>query len=141
MTVDEYFKMSYSMLSCLITKRIICQFYYSKIDHRLRYIGVKDFSTELHCKKSLKSYPVFGKRHSKLFINCHISWDTLQVPLQQCNRMSKFLNTKHQMTCTQRYKREILIYDHGIWRTMYYTTGCPTKQDNSKTILKVVSDL
>ena len=40
------------MFSCLIPKRIICQFYYSKIDPRLRYIGVKDFSTELNCKKS-----------------------------------------------------------------------------------------
>ena len=27
--------------------------YYRKIDQRLRYIGVKDFSNELNCKKSL----------------------------------------------------------------------------------------
>ena len=59
MTVGEYFKMSFSIifLSCLIPKRIIIniiwQSYYSKIDHRLGYIGVKDFSNELNCKKSL----------------------------------------------------------------------------------------
>ena len=32
---------------------IILQSYDSIIDHRLRYIGVKDFSNELNCKKSL----------------------------------------------------------------------------------------
>jgi len=32
---------------------MIWQFYYSKIDHRLRYIRVKDFSTELNCKMSV----------------------------------------------------------------------------------------
>ena len=37
MTVGEYFKMSS----------------FSKIDHRLRYIGVKDFFKELNRKKSL----------------------------------------------------------------------------------------
>ena len=41
----------------MIPKRIIIndiwQSYYSKIDHRLRYIGVKDFSNELNCKKPL----------------------------------------------------------------------------------------
>ena len=47
----------HNLLSCLISKsiiiKIIWQFYYSKIDRRLRYIGEKDFSTELNCKKSL----------------------------------------------------------------------------------------
>ena len=41
----------------MIPKRIIIniiwQSYYSKIDHRLRYIGVNIFSNELNCKKSL----------------------------------------------------------------------------------------
>ena len=41
----------------MIPKRIIIniiwQSYYSKIDNRLRYIGVKDFYNELNCKKSL----------------------------------------------------------------------------------------
>ena len=41
----------------MIRKRIIIniiwQSYYSKIDHRLRYLEVKDFSNELNCKKSL----------------------------------------------------------------------------------------
>ena len=55
MTVGEYFKMSSSIIfSCLIPKRIIIniiwQSYYSKIDHRLRYLGVKDFSNELNAK-------------------------------------------------------------------------------------------
>ena len=31
------------------------QFYYSKVNHRLRYIGVKDYSIKLNCKKSLNS--------------------------------------------------------------------------------------
>ena len=48
MRVGEYFK---------LPKRIIINFkwqsYYSKIDHRLGYIGVKDFSNELNCKKSI----------------------------------------------------------------------------------------
>ena len=47
----------------MIPKRIIIniiwQSYYSKIDHRLRYIGVKDFSNELNCKKSLNLIQYF----------------------------------------------------------------------------------
>ena len=43
----------HNSLSCLIVINIIWQFYYSRIDHRLGYIGVKDFSNELNCKKSL----------------------------------------------------------------------------------------
>ena len=36
-----------------IKEIILWQFYDSKIYPRLRYIGVKDFSTELSCKKSV----------------------------------------------------------------------------------------
>ena len=41
------------MIPKRIMINIICQSYYSKIDHRLRYIGVKDFTNELNYKKSL----------------------------------------------------------------------------------------
>ena len=47
----------HNLLSCLIPKKIIIniiwQSSFSKIDPRLRYIGVKDFSNELNCKQSL----------------------------------------------------------------------------------------
>ena len=46
---------------------IIRQFYFSKIDPRLRYIVAKDFSTE----NDFKTNPVFGRRHSKLMLGVH----------------------------------------------------------------------
>ena len=38
---------------------------------------VKDFFNEMNCKKSLLFNTVYGRRHSKLFTNCHVLWDTL----------------------------------------------------------------
>ena len=53
MTVGEYFKMSSSMIFKLFdtkenSNKHKWQSYYSKIDHRLRYIGVKDFFNVLN---------------------------------------------------------------------------------------------
>ena len=47
------------MIPNRIVINIIWQSYYSKIDHRLRCIGVKDFSNELNCKKSLNLHQYF----------------------------------------------------------------------------------
>ena len=41
----------------------------SKIDFKAKYITKK-------CKKSLISIITEGRRHFKLFTNCHVSWDT-----------------------------------------------------------------
>ena len=34
---------------------------------------------EINCKQPLISNAVYGRWHSKLFTNCHVSWDTLYV--------------------------------------------------------------
>ena len=47
------------------------------IDFKVKYIWVKDVLKELTCKKSLNHNTVFGRRHSELFTNCHVSRDTL----------------------------------------------------------------
>ena len=41
------------------------------------------FFKEINCKKSLISNTVYGRRHSKLFTNCHVSWDTLYLKYYQ----------------------------------------------------------
>ena len=33
----------------------------------------------MNCKKSIVSNTVYGRRHSKLFTNCHVSCDTLYL--------------------------------------------------------------
>ena len=50
----------------------------SKIDFKVKYIRLKDFFDEIKCKKFLILI-VYGRRHSKLFTNCHVSWDTLWI--------------------------------------------------------------
>ena len=57
---------------------------YGKIDFTVKYIRVKYFRKEIDCKKSLISNTVCGRRHSKLFTNCHVSWDTLYLNKLQC---------------------------------------------------------
>ena len=37
----------------------------------------KTFFNEFNSEKSLKFNTVYGRRHSKLFTNCHVSRDTL----------------------------------------------------------------
>ena len=60
---------------------------------------------EMNCKKPLISeYGIWG-RHSKLFINCHVSWDTLYYPIRyknfynhrKSNRICKLSNKHHAM--------------------------------------------
>ena len=57
---------------------MIWQFYYSKINQSLRYIGVKDFSTELNCKKSLNviQYLEYDILNYSL---TQVSWDSLYM--------------------------------------------------------------
>ena len=50
---------------------------FSKIDFKVKYIWVKDLFNEINCIHYLISNTVFGRRHSKPFINSHVSWDTL----------------------------------------------------------------
>ena len=51
--------------------------YYSNINFKVKYTRAKDFLNEINCKQPLISNTVYGRRHSKIFINCHVSWDTL----------------------------------------------------------------
>ena len=53
--------------------------YYDKKKFQSKIYLSKDFVTEINCKKSVISYKVHGRRHSKLFTNCHVSWDTLYL--------------------------------------------------------------
>ena len=88
-------KMSSSLifLSCLIPKWIIIinfiwQSLYSKINHRLRYIGVKDFSNELNCKKSLNliQYLEDDILNYLLTVMFRGTPCTLQIPGKSCNK-------------------------------------------------------
>ena len=67
-------------------KNIVCQLYYCKIDNKVKYIWEKDVFNEMTCKKSLISNMIYGRRHSKLFKNCHVSWDTLYIIQNLRNR-------------------------------------------------------
>ena len=58
-------------------KNIIRESWYSKTGFKVKYTIAKDFLNEINCKQPLISNTVYGRRHSKLFINCHVSWDTL----------------------------------------------------------------
>ena len=42
-------------------------------------ILLNEFLNEINCKKSFISNTVCGRRHPKLFTNCHVSWDTLYL--------------------------------------------------------------
>ena len=65
-----------------------------KIDFKENYIWVKINSQEINCKMTVMSNTVYGRRHSKLFINCHVSWDTLYILLYQiCLGISNTLRT------------------------------------------------
>ena len=57
-------------------------FIYSKIYFKVKCIQVKDFFNEINCKKPLTSNTVYERRHSKLFINCHVSWDTMYMRIE-----------------------------------------------------------
>ena len=46
-----------------------------KLTNKIKYIWVKVLFNKINCKKSLISYTVYGRRHSKLFTNCHVSWE------------------------------------------------------------------
>ena len=76
-SIKVFFKI---LLSYLIPKRINYKKYQltiEKIYFKVKYIWVKDFFNELNCEKSLISKTVYERRHSKLFTNCHVSWNTL----------------------------------------------------------------
>ncbi len=67
--------MSSSIICCLIPKTIIKILYRSHII--VKYTGAKDFLNEMNCKHLLISNTLYERWHSKLFTNCHVSWDTL----------------------------------------------------------------
>ena len=64
-----------SFVSCWYSSR--GRTHCSKIDFKVKYIRVKICVNEINCKKSLTYNKVYGRRLSKLFTNCHVSWDTL----------------------------------------------------------------
>ena len=74
------------LLSCLIPKKIIkknIRQSNSKIDFEVRLS--KRFYNEINCKKCLISNTVYGRRHSKLFTNCYVSWKHPYFLLPVCN--------------------------------------------------------
>ena len=73
------------MIPKKIIINIIRQFYYSKIDPRLRFIGVKDFSTELNCKKSLN----LNQYLEDDILNCS---STVMFRGTPCSRVVKCVN-------------------------------------------------
>ena len=77
-----YYVFFHSLLNYLIPKRIIKISHGSHIIEKILFQSKiylsKHFFNELNCKISLIfDNRVYGRRHSKLFINCHVSWDTL----------------------------------------------------------------
>ena len=46
------------------------------LDFKVKYIFVKSVLTLNKLQTSLTSNTVYGRRHSKLFTNCHVSWDS-----------------------------------------------------------------
>ena len=58
-------------------KNIVCQLSYCKIDFGVKPVWEKDVFNKMTGKKSLISNMIYGRRHSKQFNNCHVSWDTL----------------------------------------------------------------
>ena len=51
------------------------------MDFKLTYIWVKDFLQEINFKMTIMTNIVYGRRPSKLFTNCHVSWDTLYMSI------------------------------------------------------------
>ena len=86
-----------NILKCLLPElvklfdtkeNIICKFYYSKIHPKIKIYYSKRFFNRTKLKKVFKAYPVFGRLHSKLFINCHVPWNTwylIYLPLISLN--------------------------------------------------------
>ena len=66
-----------------IIKVYIKESYYHKINFKVKYILAKYFLNEINCKQPLISNTVYGRRHSRLLINCHVSWDTLYINLPE----------------------------------------------------------
>ena len=96
----------------MIPKRIIIniiwQSYYSKIDNRLRYIGVKDFSNELNGKKSLNliqyleddilnysSTACIRKIVYESLIKSLMEFDILAWISSACNKLGNNINLKN----------------------------------------------
>ena len=71
----------HNLLSCLIPKRTIknnvSKSSYAKIDCKI--YSSKKFLIQNKQKKFSISNTVYGRRHSKLFTNFHVSWDTLEI--------------------------------------------------------------
>ena len=65
----------------MIPKTIIKILYGShiqvKIDFKVKYIWATDFLNEINCYQPLMSKTVYGRRHSELFTNCHVSLNTV----------------------------------------------------------------
>ena len=76
----------HNLLNCLIPKRMITnimwQSYHSKMDCKVNYIWVNDLFNKINSIKYLISKTIYDRRHSKPFINCHVSWDTLYKNLR-----------------------------------------------------------
>ena len=58
-------------------ENIIWESCITKINCKEKNIWAKDLLSEINCKQPLISNTVYGRWHSKLFTNCHVSWDTL----------------------------------------------------------------
>ena len=72
----------HNLLSCLIPKKIKKNIWHS-FDFKVNHIWVKEFFNEINSVNSSIYNIIYGRRHSKLFTNCHVSWDTLYY-LSQC---------------------------------------------------------
>ena len=65
-----------SLIPKRIIKNILWQSSYSKMDLKIKIYLSKSFFNFINCKTS---NTVYRRRHSKLFTNCHVSWDTLYL--------------------------------------------------------------
>ena len=52
-------------------------------EFKVKCIYTKVFLNEINCKHHLISITVHGRRHSKLFTNFHVLWDTLYFELKE----------------------------------------------------------
>ena len=71
MAVLHFFPVNSSLY--ILFSMIIWQSNYSKMDFKVKYILVIDLFNEINCQKFKISKTVFGRTHSKLFTNYHVS--------------------------------------------------------------------
>ena len=56
----------------------------------------KRFLNVINCKQPLKSNKVYGRRHLKLFTNCHVLWDILYGVLRYVYRVYHEILSSHE---------------------------------------------